>query len=91
LLDSQLKLSSPFDSLDDKYSNKYTKDKDDKWYNLPSDLDDLDDDSIIPALVLPPLSALSTTLVIFIIGPKEHSTSARIKAIYMLKEKKSLA
>ena len=59
---------------------------------MPSDSDSEDDDSTILALVLliHPIPALSTTLVVSTISPKEHSTSARIKAIYTFEEKKSL-
>jgi hypothetical protein len=81
LSDGQSELSSPPDSSDE-------EDKEDAWYNLPSDSDDSDDDSAVPAL----LSALSTStaFVLTTLGPKEHSTGARIKAIYMLEDKKSL-
>jgi len=88
LSDGQSELSSPPDSSDDEHS-EHTEDEKDAWYNLPSDSDDEDDDSTAPASVLP--IASSTALVLSTIGPKEHSTGARIKAIYMLKEKKSLA
>jgi hypothetical protein len=84
LLDGQLELSSPPNSSD----NEYTEDKEDTWYNIPLDSDDLDDDLAKLAL---PLLASSTAFVITTRGPKEHSTGARIKAIYMLKDKKSLA
>jgi hypothetical protein len=87
LSDGQSELSSPPDSSDDEHSDKHTKDKEDTWYNLPSDSDDSDDDSAAPAL---PLLASSTALVLTTLRPKEHSTGARIKAIYMLEDKKSL-
>jgi hypothetical protein len=83
LSDGQSELSSPPNSSDD----EYTKDEEDAWYNLPSDSDDSDDDSAEPAL---PLPASSTAFVLATLGPKEHSTSTRIKAIYMLEDKKSL-
>jgi hypothetical protein len=92
LSDGQSELSSPLDSSDDEYFNELTEDKEDAWYNLPSDSDDSDDSDnnlTIPTLVLP-IPALSTALIVSTIGPKEHSTDAGIKAIYMLKEKKSL-
>jgi hypothetical protein len=92
LSDGQSELPSPLDSSDDEYFNELTEDKEDAWYNLPSDSDDsddLDNNLTIPTLVLP-IPALSTALIVSTIGPKEHSTDARIKAIYMLKEKKSL-
>jgi hypothetical protein len=72
LSDGQLELSSPPDLSDDEYS-EYTEDEEDAWYNLPSDLDDEDDDSITPASALP---VASPTAVLSIIGPKEHSTGA---------------
>jgi hypothetical protein len=83
LSDGQSELSSPPDSSDD------TEDEEDPWYNLPSDSDDSDDDSAAPALPL--LAPSSTAFIITPLGPKEYSTSARIKAIYMLEDKKSLA
>jgi len=84
LSDGQSELSSPPDSSDD----EHTKDEEDTWYNIPSDSDDSDDDSAAPALPL--LASSSTAFILTTLGPKEHSTSARIKAIYMLKDKKSL-
>src|SRR5882757_5846359 len=87
LSDDQSELSSPPDSSNDELS-EYTEDEEDAWYNLPSDSDDEDDDSIAPASALPVPS--STAFVLSTIGPKEHSTGARIKAIYMLEDKKSL-
>ena len=89
LSDSQSELSSPPDSSDDEYSDELTRDEEDKWYNLPSDSDDEDDDSTILALVLL-IPTLSTALTVSTIGLKEYSTGTRIKAIYMLEEKKSL-
>ena len=84
LSDGQSELSSPPDSSDD----EYTKDKEDTWYNIPLDSNDLDDDLAKLALLL---LASSTTFIITPLRPKEYSTSARIKVIYMLKDKKSLA
>jgi hypothetical protein len=81
LSDGQLELSSPPDSSDN-------EDEEDIWYNIPSDSDDSDDDSAAP--VLPSTSSTSTAFVLTTLGPKEHSTGARIKAIYMLEDKKSL-
>jgi hypothetical protein len=71
-----------------------TKDEEDAWYNLPSDSEDEDDDSAVLSLTLPlrpPPMAISTAFTLPNIVRKEHSTGARIKAIYMLEEKKSLA
>jgi hypothetical protein len=87
LSDGQSELSSPPDSSDNERSDEHTKDEEDAWYNLPSDSDDSDNDLAEPALLLP---ASLTTFVLATLGPKEHSTSARIKAIYMLEDKKSL-
>jgi hypothetical protein len=85
LSDGQSELSSPPDSSDDEHTE--AEDEEDAWYNLPSDSDDSDDDSAAPGL---PISASSTDFVLITLGPKEHSTGARIKAIYMLEDKKSL-
>jgi hypothetical protein len=53
---------------------------------------DKDNDSSPPlALVLPVRPILSTKIVVSTTTHKEHFTSARIKAIYMLEQKKSLA
>jgi len=89
LSDGQSELSSPPDSSDDERSDEHTEDEEDAWYNLPSDSDDSDDDSATPALALP-IPASLTAFVLSTLGPKEHSTGARIKAIYMLEDKKSL-
>jgi hypothetical protein len=83
LLDGQSELSSPPNSSDD----EYTEDEEDVWYNLPLDSDNSDNNLAELALLLP---ASSTAFVLATLGPKEHSTSARIKAIYMLEDKKSL-
>ena len=95
LSDGQSELSSPPDSSDDEHSDEHSEDEDDAWYNLPSDSEDEDDDSSTPALALPIRPALAslsvTTVVVSTIVRKEHSTSTRIKAIYMLEEKKPLA
>jgi hypothetical protein len=82
LSDSQSELSSPPNSDSDE------EDEEDTWYNLLSDSDDSDDDSAALALLL--ASSTSTAFVITTLGPKEYSTGARIKAIYMLEDKKSL-
>jgi hypothetical protein len=80
-----LELSSPPDSLDG-YSNEHTKDKEAAWYNLPSDSDDSDNNSAVPTLLFASLTAFVLTT----LRPKEYSTGTRIKAIYMLEDKKSL-
>jgi hypothetical protein len=94
LLNGQSELLTPPDSSDNEHSDKYTKDKDDTWYNLPTDSEDKDEDNDLSpslALVLPVQPILSTEIVVSTTTRKEHFTGARIKAIYMLKQKKSLA
>jgi hypothetical protein len=85
LLDGQSELSFPPDSDESEYS-KAIEDEEDAWYNLPSDSEDEDDDSIAPSFTLP-LRPPPSTSIAFIIPEiiyKEHLTSARIKAIYIL-------
>jgi hypothetical protein len=53
--------------------------------------EDEDNDSSPLALVLPVRLALLTEIIVSTTARKEHSTGARIKAIYMLEEKKSPA
>jgi transposase len=93
LSDSQSELSSPPDSSDSDESEytKATKDKENTWYNLLSDSEDKDDDSIASSFTLPlrPLVATSTAFIIPDIVRKEYVTSARIKAIYMLEQRRS--
>jgi hypothetical protein len=86
LSDGQSELSSPPDSSDSDESDEATEDEEDAWYNLPSDSEDKDDNSIAPSLTLPlrPLMATSTAFIIPDIICKEHSTGTRIKAIYIL-------
>jgi hypothetical protein len=86
LSDGQSELSSPPDSSDSDESDEATEDEEDAWYNMPSDSEDEDDDSIAPSLTLPlrPLIATSTAFTIPNIIRKEYSTGTRIKAIYML-------
>jgi hypothetical protein len=82
--------SSPPDSNNEFLScSEATKDEEDAWYNLPSDSEDEDDDSVAPALTLPLRLAAVTSTAFTIVKPvkKEHSTGARIKAIYMLYER----
>ena len=74
--------------------SKGSKDEDDAWYNLLSNLEDEDDDSLILSFTLLVRPAPATTLTAFTMPKterKEHLTSVRIKAIYMLEEKKSVA
>jgi hypothetical protein len=52
LFNRQLELLLPPDSNELIYS-KAIINKKDIWYNLPSNLEDKDDDSIIPSLILP--------------------------------------
>jgi Transposase len=57
---------------------------------MPSDLEDEDDDLVAPSFTLPirppPVTSIAFTMPK--IARKEHFTGARIKAIYMLEEKK---
>ncbi|PMD13701.1 hypothetical protein NA56DRAFT_665310 [Hyaloscypha hepaticicola] len=76
LSDNQSQLSSPPDS-------------DESEYEIPSDLEDEDNESTEPPLTLPAI--ISTAFTMPKTTRKEHSTGTRIKAIYMLKEKKSAA
>jgi hypothetical protein len=55
---------------------------------LPTDSEGEDEDD---DLVLPVRPILLTEIVVSTITRKEHFTGARIKAIYMFKQKKSLA
>ena len=93
LSDNQSELSSPPDSSDSDESacSIATKDKEDAWYNLLSNSEDKDNNSIIPSLILPlrPSTATSTAFTIPDIIYKEHSTSTRIKAIYILEQRRS--
>jgi hypothetical protein len=95
LSDGQSELSSPpnSDESDESACSEATEDEEDAWYNLPSDSEDEDDDSVAPSLTLPirPTPGTLTAFTIPKTARKEHSTGARIKAIYMLKEKKSAA
>jgi hypothetical protein len=71
-------------------ASKQIKDKD-PWYDMLSNLEDKDDDLVALSFTLPirPLPVTSTAFTMPKIARKEHSTSARIKAIYMLEERKS--
>jgi hypothetical protein len=71
-------------------ASEQTEDKD-PWYDMPSNLEDEDYDSVAPSFTLPirPPPVTSTAFTMPKTARKEHSTSARIKAIYMLKERKS--
>jgi hypothetical protein len=91
LSDDQSELSSSPDSSDSDESaySIATKDEEDTWYNLPSDSEDEDDNSIAPSLTLPSSIATSIAFTIPDIVRKEHSTGARIKAIYMLEQRRS--
>jgi hypothetical protein len=93
LLDRQSELSSPPDSSDNEHSDKYTEDKDNAWYNLPTNLEDEDkDNNLSPLLLVLPIRPVpSTKLVISTAIYKEHSTSTRIKAIYILEDRKTPA
>jgi hypothetical protein len=88
LSDGQSELSSPLDS-GELVTSELTKDEEDPWYDMPSNLEDKDDDLVAPSFTLPirPPPVTSTAFTMPKTARKEHSTSARIKAIYMLKEK----
>jgi hypothetical protein len=96
LSNNQLELSNPPDS--ESIGNKASKDEDDAWYNMPlNSLDDDDDDDKdkahepSPPLPSQPLS-LTLGLGVYITPiKKEHSISARIRAIYMLNKKQLAA
>ena len=91
LLEGQSELSSPPDSSDDEHSDEYTEDEEDEWYNLPFDPSDNEDDSVTPSFTLFIRPAASFALIVSTASRKEHSTGVRIKAIYMLEERKSLS
>jgi hypothetical protein len=85
--DNQLELSLPLDSDESEISEEEEENKEDLWYNQPSDLEEEDDELTKPSLTL-----LAITITAFTMPKttrKEHSTGTRIKAIYILKEKKS--
>jgi hypothetical protein len=72
--------------------SKRTKDSSDKWYNMPSDSDDSDDNTsaLTFTLSLYPTDAspfTSTAFTMFKVVKKEYITGVRIKAIYMLNKK----
>jgi hypothetical protein len=52
LLDGQLELFSPPDS-DELVASERTKDEEDPWYNIPSDLEDEDDDLVALSFTSP--------------------------------------
>jgi hypothetical protein len=90
LSDGQSELSSPPDSDKSEYSEAI-ENEEDTWYNLPSDSENEDDNSIAPSFMLPlrPPPSTSTAFIIPEITCKEHSTSTRIKAIYILEQRRS--
>ena len=63
------------------------------WYNIPSNLKDDNNDSLALSFTLPvrPILATLTAFTMPKTTREEHTTSARIKAIYMLEEKKLAA
>ena len=66
------------------------KDKEDPWYNILSNLKDKDDNLVTLSFTLL-IRPLLVTFIAFTMPKttrKEYSTSARIKAIYILKERK---
>jgi hypothetical protein len=70
-------------------ASKQIKDKD-PWYDMLSNLEDKDNNLVTPSftLLIRPSPVTSTAFTIPKTARKEHFTSARIKAIYMLKERK---
>jgi hypothetical protein len=90
LSEGQSELSSPSDSSDKEYSDENSEDKN-EWYNLPSDSSDEENNTVAPIVTLLIHLPTLTSFVISSVIRKEHSTGARIKAIYMLEEKKSSA
>jgi hypothetical protein len=90
LFNRQLELLSPLD-FDKLIYNKATINKEDIWYNLLSNSEDKDDDSIIPSLILPMRATPISAFILLKTDRKEHSTNVRIKAIYMLKDKKPMS
>jgi hypothetical protein len=107
LSDDQSELSSLPDSDNESTCSERTEDSSDEWYNMPSDSDDSDDDTPAPTFTLPlrtpaptftlPLrptavsSFTSTAFTMSKVVKKEHTTGARIRAIYMLNEKQPWA
>jgi hypothetical protein len=91
LSEGQSELSSPPNSSDDEHSDEHTEDEKDQWYDLPSNSLDEEDDLTAPSYTLPIRPATLSALIVSTTPRKEHSTRARIKAIYMLKERKSLS
>jgi hypothetical protein len=85
--DNQSKLSSPFNSDESEISKEEEENKEDLWYNQPSDLEEEDDESTKPSLTL--LAITTTAFTMPKITRKKHSIGTRIKAIYILEEKKS--
>jgi hypothetical protein len=86
-LDNQSELSLPLDFDESEINEEEEEDEEDLWYDQPFDLEEEDDESTEPSLTLLAITTIAFTM------PKttrkEHSTGGRIKAIYMLEEKKS--
>jgi hypothetical protein len=85
--DNQSELSLSPDSNESEISEEEEENEEDLWYNQSSDSEEEDDELTKPLLTL-----LAITTIVFTMPKttrKEYSTSARIKAIYMLEEKKS--
>ena len=90
LSDGQLELSTPPNS-DELVASERSEDKEDPWYNIPSNLEDKDNTLIALSfsLLIRPSPVTSIAFTMPKATRKEHSTSARIKNIYILVEKKS--
>jgi hypothetical protein len=92
LSDDQSELFSLPDSDKESMCNERTEDSSDEWYNMPSDSDDSDDNTLALTftLLLYPTNVSFFTFTAFTMSKvvkKEHTTGARIRAIYMLNEK----
>jgi hypothetical protein len=94
LSNDQLELFFLPDFDDEFMCSKRIKDSSDKWYNMPSDSDDSDDNTPALTFTLPLRSTnvssfTSTVFTMSKVVKKEHTTGAKIKAIYMLNKKQS--
>jgi hypothetical protein len=79
LLADELELSLSLNSSELEDSEE--EEDEDTWYNQPFNSEDLDDDLLELCFILP----ISLVFILPKTIYKEHSTGARIKAIYILK------
>jgi hypothetical protein len=77
--------SSELEGSEEEEEEEEEEEDEDTWYNMSSNSDDSDNDSPELCLTLPTSSAFTLPKTI----RKEYSTGARIKAIYILEQKKS--